>query len=283
MKKALLTAVVSVGLSGNINAQSLHLGVTAGPQLTNMKGDVGKFKGIIGFNGGVSADWRIHNFFALGMDVVYSTAGATKEYLQPDVLYTIQNYYTYKTTDQFTYAKAVLLPKFILPLGSKPVIPYDNPGDQKLFLSFFAGPYYAQRLGFSSTGKYSGYTLAVPSEPGGDTLRKVPSTPYTSSSEDVKRVAPNDIGFLAGAGINFNINGGKTILGFEGRYSQSLMTVDLGYYRKEIPNYIATKNPVSGETTFQQSFKAPSKNTNVNILHNALAFNVTLKFRLAGD
>ncbi|MGZ5282794.1 MAG: hypothetical protein ACXWEY_11010, partial [Bacteroidia bacterium] len=147
-----------------------------------------------------------------------------------------------------------------------PIIPYDKPGDQKMFLSFFAGPYYAQRIGFSSTGTKSGYTVMND----GDTVDKFDPIPFTATSANAKAVANNDFGFTAGAGMNFNLKGGKTILGFEGRYSRSLATIDLGYYQ------LQTKDE-------NASGQAIVRKTNAEIFNTALAFNVSLKFRLAGD
>lgn len=267
VKKALLTAVASVGLfTTNTYAQQFHIGVTAGPQLTNLQSDLGKFKGLVGFNGGAVADWRVSNMFGLELDALYSQYGATKTYEQPIVGADRVNFYTYKTTDKLSYLQFMLLPKLIIPLGSKPIIPYDKPGDQKMFLAFYAGPYFALRTGFSSSGKVGGYTLMN----NGDTVNKFEPIAYTSTSTDANRVANNDFGLTAGAGINFNLNGGKTILGFDGRYSRSLATIDLGYYQ------LQTK----GENA---SGQAIVKKQSAQIFNTAMAFNISLKFRLAGD
>jgi hypothetical protein len=267
VKKALLTAVASVGLfTTNSFAQQFHLGVTAGPQLTNLQSDLGKFKGLVGFNGGLAADWRVANMFALELDALYSQNGATKTYEQPVVGFDRVNYYTYKTTDKLTYLQFILLPKLIIPLGAKPIIPYDKPGDQKMFLSFYAGPYFALRTGFKSSGKVSGYTVMN----SGDTINKFEPIAYTSTTANANAVANNDFGLTAGAGINFNLNGGKTILGFDGRYSRSLATIDLGYYQKQTKGENASGQPIVTKQTAQ-------------IFNTALAFNISLKFRLLGD
>jgi hypothetical protein len=266
-RKALLTAIVSLGLlTTNSFAQvQWHLGPTIGPQLTNLQSDLGKFKGIIGFNAGVSTDLRLGNMFSIGLEELYATNGATKTYNQDVVGSDRTNYYTYKTTDKFTYLKSNLLFKFILPLGSKPIIPYDKPGDQKLFISLFAGPYYAQRIGFSSKGTKSGYTALN----NGDTVDKFTPIAYATTSIDNKKVAGNDIGVMGGAGINFNLNGGKAILGFEGTYSRSLLTLDLGYYQKQTRGTNA-----NGQNIVIKQY--------AQIFNTAMAFNVSLKFRLLG-
>jgi hypothetical protein len=266
-RKALLTAIVSLGmLTTNSFAQvQWHLGPTAGPQLTNLQSDLGKFKGIIGFNAGVSTDLRLGNMFAIGLEELYATNGATKTYDQDIIGNDRTNYYKYKTTDKFTYLKSNLLFKFILPLGSKPIIPYDKPGDQKLFLSFFAGPYYAQRIGFSSKGTKSGYTLLN----NGDTIDKFTPIAYATTSIDNKKVANNDIGVMGGAGINFNLNGVKAFLGFDGTYSRSLLTLDLGYYQKQTRGTNA-----NGQNIVIKQY--------AQIFNTAMAFNVSLKFRLMG-
>jgi hypothetical protein len=269
VKKALLTAIASVSLfTTNSYAQFLHLGVTGGPQLTNLQSDLGNFKGVVGFNGGLAADWRITNNFGLELDVLLSQNGASKTYLQPNVNLGNRsiNYYTYKTTDQLSYLQVVLLPKFIIPLGSKPIIPYDKPGDQKMHLAFYAGPYFGYLAAFNSAGKISGYTVMSDL----DTVNKFDPIPYTSTGKDVSYVSPIDFGFTAGAGINFNLAGGKTILGFDGRYSRGLNSIDYGYYSFKTLGVNAANQPVL-------------KTQAARIYNTALAFNVSLKFRLLGD
>ncbi len=267
VKKALLAAVVSAGLfTTNSYAQQLHAGFMGGPQLTNLESDFGTFKGIVGFNGGGVVDWRVSNKFGLELDALFSQYGATKVYDQPQILHDRTLYYSYRTTDRLSYLQFVLLPKFIIPLGAKPVIPYDKPGDQKLFLSFFAGPYFGLRSGFSSTGKQSGYTVLN----AGDTINRFEPTAYTNTTKDADRVAPNDFGFTAGAGINFNMAGGKMILGFDGRYSRSLATIDLGYYQRQTRGVNSANQPVVIKDM-------------ANILNTAMAFNVSLKFRILGE
>jgi len=261
VKKGLLLITLGIGLMpGEIFAQrGLYIGLTAGPQLTNLQSNVGKFKPTLGFNAGGSYDIRLGGIFAITEESMISTIGAKKEYTQAVISNDRTNYNSYKTTDKFTYLRNNLMLNFFIPLGGKPIIPYDKEGS-KMSLNFFIGPYFATAMNFSSSGTISTYTILND----GDTINKVSNVKYESDPfETILKVSPFDIGIVTGAGINFNL-GENAYLGFEGRYSRGLSSIDYGYYEVQKKNEDGTK--------VTKSY--------ANVVPTAISLNVSLKYRI---
>lgn len=80
MQKVLLSLGLLVGVSFAAQAQSASFGVKAGVSLTNVTGDnTQDVKNLVGFHGGLVANFAVNDVFSIQPELLYSMKGAKVE------------------------------------------------------------------------------------------------------------------------------------------------------------------------------------------------------------
>jgi opacity protein-like surface antigen len=176
MKKLLLgtitTALVAVAAAPAVHAQSVHFGVKAGANLSNLAGDLisqDLYKNRFGFHGGamVNVGLLADDFLAIQLEALYSQKGFN---------YADQEYSgllgTYRTTGhvRYNYLDVPLL----LRVKTNGIF-------------FEAGPQYSYlfSIAASRTQSYNGNVLST----------------LTGGTSDLDRVKRNELGYAAGLGF----------------------------------------------------------------------------------
>jgi len=77
MKKTILVAVLLLALSINVQAQILQLGVKAGVNYANLTGSSIQTDAITSYHGGLVAEIKLLDKFAIQPELLYTTQGAT--------------------------------------------------------------------------------------------------------------------------------------------------------------------------------------------------------------
>jgi len=77
MKKTILVAVLLLALSVNVQAQILQLGVKAGVNYANLTGSSIQTDAITSYHGGLVAEIKLLDKFAIQPELLYTTQGAT--------------------------------------------------------------------------------------------------------------------------------------------------------------------------------------------------------------
>ncbi|RYE90836.1 MAG: PorT family protein, partial [Cytophagaceae bacterium] len=80
MQKVLLSLGLLAGVSFAAQAQSASFGVKAGVSLTNVTGkDTQDAKNLVGFHGGLVANFAVNDAFSIQPELLYSMKGAKLE------------------------------------------------------------------------------------------------------------------------------------------------------------------------------------------------------------
>lgn len=85
MKKTILTSVLLLALSVNVQAQLLQLGVKAGINYANFTGSSVQTDAITSYHGGLVAEIKLLDKFAIQPELLYTTQGATYKTVLGDV------------------------------------------------------------------------------------------------------------------------------------------------------------------------------------------------------
>lgn len=80
MKKIVLSLGLLVGMAGIANAQNIRFGVKAGASLSSLSGDnTGEAKSVVGFVGGLAANFGFSDLLSLQPELLYSMKGFKAE------------------------------------------------------------------------------------------------------------------------------------------------------------------------------------------------------------
>lgn len=291
-KSLVLGAIALLGFTAESNAQvsmNYNLGVIGGPQITGISTDKGSFSSRVGFNAGLAQELRIGGMFSIELDALYSAHIADHK-MQDS--FAVGGLYmqtrNVKTSDQFNYAEAHLLFKLNIPIGSKPIIPYDRPDYQKAWISIFAGPYYSHLLGYVRSGDI---TITQTSFDTSVHTKTIITESGTATSKELSSVYTTDFGVTAGVGLNLRMND-HWVFNIDARYSKGFSSIDAGfdgpyngteqgYYGSYVPSAYTVKFPAQPPVfpkPFDVSFPA-LKYQYANMTHSAISLMIGLKYQ----
>jgi hypothetical protein len=279
-KKLILGAIALLGFTAHSNAQTsltYNLGVIGGPQITNISTDLGSFSSRVGFNAGIAQELRIGSMFSVELDAIYSAHIADHK-MQDSFAEGLSYMQTrdVKTSDQFNYLEGHLLFKLNIPIGSKPIIPYDRPDYQKAWISIYAGPYYSHLMSYVRSG-----TITVTQTQFDTSIHTKTVITETGDATDAERkgVYTTDIGVTAGIGLNLRMND-HWIFNVDARYSKGFSDIDAGYdgpYNGLPQGYFGTYQPVKYTLA---GFDFPAMQYKyATMTHSAIALMIGLKYQ----
>lgn len=290
LKRNLLGSMLLAGMGLMLNANpaeaqdrrmSLYFGPYGGVQYTNLKSNHQKFKGALGFNGGLSGEMKFTKSFAMDLNMLYSSYNATRSYTDSVQLYDRWAYQGYATSENYNYFTAEVLAKWVIGMGRNPIIPYDNPNSrQDVVLNLMAGGFVSNLRGWSWDGYQNEGTITTYQrtliDPPNTSRERTYRNAALSSPQKPYYVAPENYGAIVGAGMGFKFS--NTVSGgFDLKFMYGLNNkLDVG----------DSANPRYGYYEYYNNAADPTKNklsyVNSKTSTQALALSFYLRFRLFG-
>ena len=277
-KKLLLSLVaVSFLAISQANAQSsqINLGVTLGANYGNLSSNVGSWSGTVGYQAAGSLEWRYNNNWGFALEAQDITLTTNSNYTDSILYYSKTARINYNTQLTVNMLQTTLLFKYYIPLGSKPITPYDNPAGSGNYLMFMVGPYFSlvgqnpSNLGHIKTTSHYVDTTQH------DVVQDSTLTgTATNAKNTYNGLAPSVYGITVGAGLNLKVARGLELT-FDLRYTRDLATLDNPLTSKGI-NYgflgerVIVTNGTSGAIQYNAA----------NAYSTFICFNVGLNIRL---
>jgi len=277
--KKLLLSLVAVSFlaisPSRAQSSEVNLGINLGANYGNLSSNVGSWSGTVGFQGGASLEWRYNNNWGFSLEGQDITLTTNSNYSDSILYYSKTAKTTYNTQLTVNMIHASLLFKYYIPLGSKPITPYDNPAGSGNYLTLMAGPYFSL-IGQnpSNTGHIKTTSNYVDTSQHQLNQDSALSSSATNSKNTYNGLAPSVYGITVGAGLNLKVARGLELT-FDLRYSMDLTTLDNPLTANGINyGFLGQRVIVTNGTTGGIQYNA------ANAYSNFITFNVGLNVRL---
>lgn len=271
-----LTAVTFLAISqSSAQTSQVSLGVGVGANYGNLSSNVGSWSGTVGFQGAVNLEWRYNNKWGLSLEAQDITLTTNSDYTDSILYYTKTAKTNYNTTLTVNMLHTSLLFKYYIPLGAKPITPYDNPAGSGNYFTLMVGPYFSfVGQNPSNTGHIKTTSHYVDTSQHDIVQDSVLTSNATNSKNTYNGLAPSVYGVTVGAGLNLKVARGLELT-FDLRYSMDLTTLDNPLVSNGVNyGFLGQRVIVTNGTTGGIQYNA------ANAYSNFICFNVGLNIRL---
>lgn len=228
-RKILLSIFAVMGFAvqyASAQTSSVNLGVTVGPNYGGISSDIGSYTGSVGFQAAGNVEWRIANRFGLCAEAQMISVTTNSAYNDSIQYYNKIERINYNTSLNINFTQFSFLFKYYIPLGAKPISPYDRPDGSGNYFTLMVGPY------FSLVGKSPSNTGTIKlTSHYNDTSQHNIVTDSTltkggsNSAFTSNGLAVSTYGVTVGAGVNLRLAKGLELT-FDLRYTRDLATLD---------------------------------------------------------
>ena len=228
-RKILLSIVGVMGFAIQYSAaqtSSVNLGITVGPSYGSISSDIGSYTGSIGYQAAGNIEWRIANHIGLSAEAQMISVTTNSAYNDSIQYYNKILRINYNTSLNINFTQFSFLFKYYIPLGTKPITPYDRPEGSGNYFTLMLGPYFSM-VGKtpSNTGKIKLTSHYVDTSQHNVVIDSTLTKGGSNSSFTSNGLAVSTYGVTVGAGVNLRIAKGLELT-FDLRYTRDLATLD---------------------------------------------------------
>jgi len=271
-----LTAVSFLAISqSNAQTSQVLLGINLGANYGNLTSNVGSWSGTVGYQASGHLEWRYNNNWGFSLEAQDITLTTNSNYTDSILYYTKTAKTAYNTQLTVNMLQTTLLFKYYIPLGAKPITPYDNPAGSGNYFTLMAGPYFSfVGQNPSNTGHIKTTSHYVDTSKHDIIQDSVLTSNATNSKNTYNGLAPSVYGITLGAGLNLKVARGVELT-FDLRYSTDLATLDNPLTSNGVNyGFLGQRVIVTNGTTGGIQYNA------ANAYSTFICFNVGLNIRL---